>query len=55
MKTTVNTMMRVLAAAVRANVPTLIWGDPGEGKTAVLEARGDSWGRHVETISASSR
>lgn len=50
-----NTMTRVLAAAVEANVPTLIWGDPGAGKTAVLEQRGAQWGREVRTIAASSR
>jgi len=50
-----NTMTRVLAAAVEANVPTLIWGDPGVGKTAVLEQRGTQWGREVRTIAASSR
>lgn len=49
------TMMRVLAAAVRANVPALLWGDPGVGKTAKLEAYGAAWGREVCTISASSR
>ena len=55
MATTTPTMMRVLAAAVQANVPTLIWGDPGVGKTAKLEAYGAAWGRDVCTISASSR
>lgn len=55
MSTKPPTMMRALAACVRANVPALIWGAPGAGKTAKLEAHGTAWGRHVETISAGSR
>lgn len=48
-------MMRALAALVHGNVPALIKGGPGVGKTAKLEAYGRAWGRHVETISAGSR
>jgi len=43
-------MIRALAAAIRANVPVLVWGQPGTGKTAVLNEYGASWGYHVETI-----
>ncbi|HUX69087.1 MAG TPA: ATP-binding protein [Cellulomonadaceae bacterium] len=49
------TMMRALAACVHGNVPALVKGGPGVGKTAKLEAVGNSWGHHVETISAGSR
>jgi len=49
------TMMRVLAAAVNSGTPTLIWGDPGAGKTAKIEAYAAAWGREVRTIAASSR
>lgn len=48
-------MMRALAACVRANVPVLIWGSPGLGKTAVLTRNADAWGRHLETVIGSVR
>ncbi|GAB3175983.1 hypothetical protein GCM10027059_50150 [Myceligenerans halotolerans] len=48
-------MMRALATLVRANVPVLVMGDPGQAKTSKIERYGRAWGRHVETISASSR
>ncbi|MHB8318062.1 MAG: ATP-binding protein [Acidimicrobiales bacterium] len=48
-------MVRSLAASVRANVPAVIWGDPGTTKTAVLNAYGGSWGYHVETVVGSNR
>lgn len=46
---------RALVAAIRANVPVLLWGQPGEGKTALLEAFGAGTGYHVETIVGSVR
>ncbi|MFC8797277.1 AAA family ATPase [Promicromonospora sp. NPDC057138] len=55
MPSTPPVMMRALAALVRANVPVLIMGNPGQGKTKKLERIGRAWGRHVETISASAR
>ncbi|XKH58599.1 AAA family ATPase (plasmid) [Citricoccus nitrophenolicus] len=48
-------MMRVLAAAVTANVPAVLEGDPGQGKTAKIENAAAQWGRHCETIVGSSR
>ena len=33
-----NPMMRAFAAGVRGNVPTVVWGDPGVGKTAKIGA-----------------
>ena len=48
-------MLRALAACVKANVPVLIWGQPGIGKTAVITACGETWGYHVETIVGSNR
>lgn len=50
-----NPMMRALAASIRANVPVLLWGLPGQGKTAVLESHGAAWGFHVETVVGSIR
>lgn len=47
--------VRTVAACVKANVPVLAMGDPGIGKTSVLEHLGRAWGRHVETISSGSR
>ncbi|WP_420121134.1 AAA family ATPase [Nakamurella sp.] len=47
--------LRVLAAAVRANVPVLAWGEPGAGKSATMHQLGAAWGRHVETVVGSIR
>jgi MoxR-like ATPase len=43
-------MMRAMAAAVRANVPVLIWGQPGTTKTASIEAHAAEWGFHSEVV-----
>lgn len=48
-------MMRALAASIRSNTPVLIWGMPGVGKTATIEAAAESWGFHAETIVGSVR
>lgn len=50
-----STNHRVLAAAIRANVPVLMWGDPGIGKTATVEKLAASWGYHLETVVGSIR
>jgi MoxR-like ATPase len=34
-------MIRALVAAVRADVPVLIWGQPGTGETAILNEYDD--------------
>jgi len=47
--------MRALAAAIRANIPTVLWGDPGVAKTASLTAFGKASGFHVETVVGSVR
>lgn len=47
---------RAIAAAMRALVPVLAWGPPGQGKTAVMESWARSWGYpRVETMVASLR
>lgn len=48
-------MMRAFAAGVRANIPTLLIGDPGEGKSAKITKFGEAWGRYVECIVGSVR
>lgn len=48
-------MMRTLAAAIKADVPVLLWGPPGVGKTAKLTAAGARSGYHVETVVGSTR
>ena len=53
--TTTMPHMRAIAAGVRANVPTLVWGDPGVAKTASLTAFGRASGYHVETVVGSVR
>ncbi|MEH0110722.1 ATP-binding protein [Tersicoccus sp. MR15.9] len=46
---------RAFAAAVDAGVPVVLWGPPGEGKTAKLTGLLEAWGRHVETIIGATR
>lgn len=48
-------MFTALASAVKAKVPTLVWGPPGVAKTARIRAMGESWGYHVEVITGSLR
>lgn len=47
--------VRAIAAAVRANVPVLIAGMPGEAKSASISSWAHTWGRHPEVITGSSR
>ena len=42
-----------LAVAISADVPVLIWGLPGEGKTAIIEQIARHNGMHCETVIAS--
>lgn len=51
----VTTQMRVLAAAVNANVPVILWGSPGIGKSAVIEGMFEGNGYHVAPVIASHR
>lgn len=48
-------MMRAFAAGVRANVPTLLWGPPGVGKTAKLTAYLTAWDFQLEVVVGSVR
>ncbi len=41
--------LQALGICVSARIPVLLWGDPGEGKTAVVESAG-LLGWHVETV-----
>lgn len=41
--------LQALGICISARVPVLLWGAPGEGKTAVVESAGDQ-GWHVETL-----
>ena len=42
-------MLQAVGICVSARIPFLLWGDPGAGKTAVIESAGGS-GWHVETL-----
>ncbi|MFI6762815.1 AAA family ATPase [Micromonospora sp. NPDC050417] len=42
-----------LALAVSANLPVLLWGEPGIGKSATLQQLADSLGTPMETVIAS--
>lgn len=46
-------LVDALAIAVAADVPVLLWGPPGVGKSTTVEAAGVAAGRHVETVIAS--
>ncbi|WP_439427706.1 ATP-binding protein [Micromonospora sp. LA-10] len=42
-----------LGVALLADVPVVLWGDPGQGKSSVIEGLGEDLGVHVETVIAS--
>jgi len=46
---------RAAAIAVQANIPTILWGAPGIGKTSWLEALGESMKCKVFTVIGSTR
>src|SRR3954451_8667870 len=48
-------IVEALGAAIAARVPTLLWGQPGTGKTSVVRAMADAAGWHCETVVASIR
>lgn len=41
--------LQALGICVSARIPALLWGNPGEGKTAAVESAADN-GWHVETV-----
>ena len=48
-RTDYEALLQALGACISAGIPALLWGDPGEGKTSVVEsARVHGW--HVETV-----
>lgn len=48
-------MNRAIGIAIQAGIPVLIWGPPGVGKTATINAVGEKLSLPVETIIASIR
>lgn len=48
-------LIRGIAACVKARVPVLLVGAPGQGKSAKLAALARSWGYHFETVTAANR
>lgn len=44
-----------LGVCVEANVPVILWGPPGQGKTSVIRALAEKADRHLEIILASIR
>lgn len=42
-----------LGICLIANIPVLLWGPPGTGKTSTIEGLADDLGMHVETVIAS--
>lgn len=49
------TQERVLMAAVLADVNIILWGEPGIGKSAIIETMLPSWGYDVEAVMVSQR
>lgn len=44
-----------LGISIMANVPVILWGNPGQGKTSVLNEIADRYDMHLETVIASVR
>lgn len=44
-----------LGIGIMANVPTILWGQPGQGKTSVLNQMAEDYKMHMETVIASVR
>lgn len=44
-----------VAVCIAAKAPVLLWGPPGQGKSAVLRALAEGNGQHLETVLASIR
>ncbi|PRY18059.1 AAA family ATPase [Kineococcus rhizosphaerae] len=44
-----------LGVALLANVPVVLWGPPGQGKSSVVRELADGLGAHLETVIASIR
>lgn len=47
--------MRVIAAAYRANVPLLVWGSPGQAKSAKIGSYAKKWCEFFDTIVGGNR
>ena len=50
-----NTQERVLMAAILADVNVMLWGEPGIGKSAIIETMLPMWGYDVEPVMVSQR
>jgi hypothetical protein len=50
-----STQERVLMAAIEADVNVMLWGEPGIGKSAVIESMLPQWGYAVEPVMVSQR
>lgn len=44
-----------LGVALLADVPVILWGPPGQGKSSVIQELADGMGAHLETVIASIR
>jgi hypothetical protein len=46
---------RAIGVCLAANIPVILWGDPGQGKTKVIEHFAEQQNRRLETVLASIR
>ena len=53
--TTTDTLLTVIRAAGRADVPVLLWGSPGTGKSGLIATLGRLDGLHTSTVIGSLR
>lgn len=47
--------LQALAIAVSAKIPVILWGPPGQGKSAAIRELATQTGRHLETVISSVR
>lgn len=54
-RSTVDASLQALAIAVAADLPVILWGDPGTGKSSIIRALADGLGLGCEVVIASIR
>lgn len=47
---TINHIIQAIGISIQANIPVLLWGGPGNGKTSTINAIGRALGYHTEVV-----